>query len=296
MPEVGDKVTPQLSVNPAGLDTVAALTIIKPDGTSTAGTGEVGSSGNTAWQADQVTLDTKDVWVLHWAVTGTGASVADQYIMVRPAGVGARLPAAFATIADVVARLPAGKVLTDAELQALPGKLSDATTKLRGYITKKYVATSNHSQVLRPTGNYLELPAAQVSGVDSVAAIGRDGDVPLDGWYWDGWDRIYLARPWPDELAVPWDEVAYSYRVVYDHLGVIPDFLVAKTVELALRHLLSPTPVEGMVNEKIGQYSYLMNQSTGTPGTSVKLTDDDRRELREAGFRQTAATTTMSAV
>jgi hypothetical protein len=291
MPDVGDIVTPQLEVTPFDGTTSAALTIIAPNGTSIPGTGETTSDGGNHWFADPVAL-TGDVQVLRWVVTGKGASVQNQYVQGVPAPTGAILPTPLATIADVVARTGA---LSDEELIKVPGLLADASTKVRGYVRRQFTAVSNQELVLRPRGNVLQLPR-EVLAVDLVEAIGREGDVALDGWYWDGIDRVYLGRPWPDDGTDAWDETANSYRVTLDMSGTIPDGIKTKVVEMTIRHLDSKSNAAGVVNEKIGKYSYLMDQARGSAGRVVVLTQDDKQDLIEAGFRRVAGTTTMSVV
>jgi hypothetical protein len=226
-------------------------------------------------------------------VTGKGAGVQSQYVQGIPAATGAVLPAALATIADVFARTGS---LSDADLIRLPGLLSDASTKIRGFVRRQYTTTANQELVLRPRGNVLHLAPKQVTAVDLVEAIGREGDVPLTGWYFDGIDRIYLGRPWPTGPADTWDETAHSYRVTVDVTATVPDFIKSKVVEMAIRHLDSKSNAAGVVNEKIGKYSYLMDQARGSAGRVVVLTKDDKQDLIDAGFRKVAATTTLSAV
>src|SRR5690606_11501620 len=67
-----------------------------------------------------------------------------------------------------------------------------------------------------------------------------------------------------------------------------PPEVVAVVCGMALRVLLSPSLVGGLVSERIGQYNYQMQQGTGTTGAVVRLTDADRAAL--ARYRRTATT------
>jgi len=295
MPGVGDVITPRLTISTADGTTAAALTVRKPDGTSTAGTGETGSSGNTIWTADGVTLDTDGVWVFDWTVTGLGAGREPEYVIVVPAGAGLTLPAPLASIANLVARL--GRELTAAELARAPGLLASASTKLRGFCRRTFAAATDAEVVLRPIGLTLRLPNTPVVDISLVEMIGTAGTVDramsVGEWAFDGIDKIEL---WPDPQAIsgiaPMGTYANTFRVTYDHGLEVPEFIADMCCDVTLRTLTSPTQVAGLVSERIGQYSYQYGQFGGgqSPGPSVILTSDDKKALREAGFRRSAGT------
>lgn len=203
--------------------------------------------------------------------------------------------AALATTANLESRL--GRSLTAAEALKAPSMLADASAKIRRYCRREFSAVANGEIVLRPVGMELRLPNKPVTGVDSVEMVGTGGTADLtlsvNEWAWDGIDKITLF-PCTTEVtgAVPTGTYANTYRVTYDSGGTVDDFIVGKTCEIVLRALLSPTQVAGLVQERIGQYSYQFGQFPGgqSIGISVKLTADDKRELREAGYRSSAST------
>ena len=56
---------------------------------------------------------------------------------------------------------------------------------------------------------------------------------------------------------------------------------------MVLRTLTAPTMAGGVTGETIGPYSYRTDGSG--VGTAVVMTDEDRKELAEAGYRPKAA-------
>lgn len=200
---------------------------------------------------------------------------------------------ALATVVDLEARL--GRTLTGTELTQAEAFLDDASAKVSAYCRQDFALVEDDSVVLRPVGTLLRLPQRPVIAVTSVTAIGCDGvgDFALAGWCWDGSDLIDVAGWAGAVINLPdwWDDGygADSYRVVYDHgYSPIPATVVAVVCAMVNRVLSSPSPVEGMVTEKIGQYSYGLQQGAGANGLSVRLTDDDKTALTE--YRRTATT------
>jgi hypothetical protein len=131
--------------------------------------------------------------------------------------------------------------------------------------------------------------------VTSVVAIGAGGapDLPAIGWQWDGIDIIRTATNSPainmPELWYDEDVEAYpgTYRVVYSHGDAeVPADVVAVVARMVLRTLTAPTLAGGVTGETIGPYSYRTDGSG--VGTAVLMTDDDRRELADAGYRPKA--------
>lgn len=206
---------------------------------------------------------------------------------------------ALALIADLEARL--GRAITaPAEVAQANAFLEDASGKVVSYCRQDFALVSGDEVVLRPVGSLLRLPQRPVVAVTSVTAIGCDGqaDFPLAGYCWDGSDLIDLSGWSGAVINLPewWGDGdgADSYRVVYDHgYAVIPAEVVAVVCAMVLRVLSSPSPVEGIVTEKIGQYSYGLQQGAGANGLAVRMTEDDKTALTR--HRRTATTIAVSA-
>lgn len=204
---------------------------------------------------------------------------------------------ALATIADLEARL-GRKITTPTEITQANAFLDDASAKVSAYTRQEFALIEDDEVVLRPVGTLLRLPERPAVAITSVHAIGCDGqELQLAGYCWDGSDLIDLAGWSGAVINLPewWDggDGADSYRVVYDHgYDVIPPAVVAVVAGMVLRVLSSPSPVEGMVTEKIGQYSYGLQQGAGANGLTVRLTDDDKAALSR--YRRTATTIAVS--
>jgi hypothetical protein len=80
MPDVGDTATATLTVTPFDETTDAALHVTAPDATTSDPTPATADSGAT-WTAT-VTYDQAGWWLLTWTVTGTGAGVEHQKVLV----------------------------------------------------------------------------------------------------------------------------------------------------------------------------------------------------------------------
>lgn len=296
MPDIGDFRTPTLTVDPYDGTTTAAVTVHRPDGTTDtiAATGASGVyTANSSYEFSEA-----GVWVEQWTVSGTGTGVQFNRVLVGPdpTPIAAPSPPPLATTSDLAETL--GRDLTEAEAAKAPRLLASASTKLRAYCRRTFTAVEDDELVLRPVGSELRLPNRPVTEVAQVEQIGTAGSadrvMSASEWAFDGIDRIEL---WPCPTAVsgvaPTATYANTYRVTYSHGDVVADqFIVDKAVELALRTLLAPTQVAGLVQERIGQYSYQYGQASGdqSPGATVRLTKDDMRELALAGYRRTAGT------
>ena len=72
----------------------------------------------------------------------------------------------------------------------------------------------------------------------------------------------------------------------------IADYYIAP-LGMVLRTILAPSAVEGMSAERTGQYSYQMAQQVGggSPGPKVRLTEQDKEELSDAGYGPRKAAT-----
>lgn len=198
---------------------------------------------------------------------------------------------ALATIVDLEARL--GRTITDpTELAQANAFLADASALISAYTRQTFTLVEDDQVLLRPVGTFLRLPQRPVRAVTAVVAVGCDGlaDTPLAGWCWDGADlvdttgidsNVFVSLPaWWDD----WDGPD-SYRVTYDHgYDTVPPAVVAVACALVLRVLTSPSPVEGLSYERIGQYGYGFAAAggggAGSAGLAVRLTDADREALR----------------
>lgn len=298
MADIGDWVTPTLTVSPFSGSTVASLSITAPDGTVTPGTGEATADSGATWTADPVQLTAERTWLLTWTVTGTGKGVEHQRILVAPAATPgpAPDPPPLATITDLVETL--GRDLTTEETAKAPRLLSSASAKLRGYCRRTFTAVEDDELVLRPVGSELRLPNRPVTEVAQVEQIGTAGSadrvMSASEWAFDGIDRIEL---WPRPTAVsgiaPTATYANTYRVTYSHGKVVADqVIVDMAVAMTTRTLLAPTQVQGLVAEHAGKYGYQYGQASGdqSPGVAVVLTKADKQELREMGYRRSAGT------
>lgn len=289
--DVGDWRAPTLTVSPYDGTTSATLVVEAPSGTTTTLTPTTATGGAT-WTAPGYQLSQAGQWIEHWTVTGTGAGA--EHLRVNVAPTPTPVPAALATIADLEKEL--GRSLTATETAKAPGLLASASARIRGFCRRQLTAVANDTVVLRPVGSLLRLPCTPVTAVDQVAMVGTAGTVDrvmtATEWAWDGIDTIEL---WPDPYRQDWPTAsgtyADTYRVTYDHgAGTVPEYIVSKTVEIVLRHLITPSQVAGLVQERIGSYSYGYQQGTGSPGAAVRLSKEDKQDLREAGYRRTAAT------
>lgn len=116
--DVGDVVTAQLLVSPYDASTTATLTVTAPDGTTSTPVASTVDGGQT-WTAP-LTYTAAGIWLLHWTVTGTGASVENEQVAVAPtpdAGPAERTYATTTDLANYLQAAPplnAGLLLRDA--------------------------------------------------------------------------------------------------------------------------------------------------------------------------------------
>ena len=198
-----------------------------------------------------------------------------------------------ASVTDLSDRL--GRPLTSTEEARAQALLADASAKVRSYTKRTFTRTDNETVILRAQQGEIRLPQRPVIDVTAVVAIGTGGapDLPVTGWQWDGIDIIRTSTDSPainmPELWYDEDAAAYpgTYRVTYSHgEAQIPDVVVGIVARMALRTLTAPTVAGGITGETIGPYSYRTDGSGA--GTAVLMSDDDRQELKDAGFRPTA--------
>ncbi len=205
-----------------------------------------------------------------------------------------------ATTADLAARL--GRSLTTSENTRAAAYLTDASARIRIYTRQTFTVVAGDTVRLRPVGTRLRLPQRPVNAVNAVTAIGWAGIpnllLPAGFWGWDGIDIIEIAPFNADiwlnlptlELGT---ELPDTYEVDYDHgEGTVPPEVVAVCCGMVLRVLVAPSPVEGMSSERIGQYSYQMSQQVngGSAGVTVRLSEQDKDELAQAGYKRKATT------
>lgn len=198
-----------------------------------------------------------------------------------------------ASLTDLADRL--GRPLTSTEEARAQALLADASAKVRAYTKQNFTRADNETVVVRAQQGEIRLPQRPVLAVTSVVAIGAGGapDLPVVGWEWDGLDII---RTCTDSAAINlperWyedDAEAYpgTYRIVYSHGDAqVPDVIVAIVARMVMRTVTAPTLAGGVTGETIGPYSYRTDGSG--VGTAVLMTEEDRQELKDAGYRPRA--------
>lgn len=198
-----------------------------------------------------------------------------------------------ADLTDLSDRL--GRPLTAAEEARAPALLTDASARVRSYTKRTFSRVDDQTVVVRAQQGEIRLPQRPVIDVTSVIAIGAGGapDLPVTGWQWDGLDII---RTMTDSPAINMPELWYeedvesypgTYRVTYSHGDAeVPDIVVAVVARMVLRTLTAPTMAGGIVGETIGPYTYRTDGSG--VGTAVVMAEEDRQELKDAGYRPRA--------
>jgi hypothetical protein len=188
-----------------------------------------------------------------------------------------------ATDADIEARIGP---LSAEQAAKLPALLADATAELQAYCGHSIVRVDDDQILLHGSHGRLLLPGRPVVSVTSVELFDRGEWLAVAGWSWDGLSGIDLRGA---HLAQAPKADTQTYRVTYSHgwaLGSIPPLLVTKACAMVARVLTAPSPIDGVVSESIGQYSYQLQQGMGGAGTAVRLSANDERVLARAGFRR----------
>lgn len=202
MTDVGDLLTPTLTVSPFDGTTLASLSITAPDGTITAGTGESTADGGATWTADEVTLNQAGLWVFAWTVTNTGQGVEYSTVVVNLAPTAAPFTRGdqLATAQDLALFLQLDYTsLTTAQQQTLTMLVELATSKVQRAAGGQRIVQVEHEDVLidvsDPCDYYLPLPQLPVQ---EVAEVQIDGEVITDWvlrkqmlWRAGGWMRTY---------------------------------------------------------------------------------------------------------
>lgn len=199
-----------------------------------------------------------------------------------------------AQISDLEARL--GRSLTQSELARAAATLADASSKIRTYTRQAFDPVTDQTMVVRGTAGEIRLPQRPVVSVSAVVALGAYGapDFPLIDWAFDGIDIVKLGTG-TGIINLPeafWDEDSYlgTYRVTYSHgYASLPDAIVSKACEIALRVLTSPSMAGGVISETVGPYSYRLDAPGG--GLSAVLTAGDKTDLEP--WRSLASTTVV---
>ncbi|MGW5122973.1 hypothetical protein ACWEQ7_02730 [Streptomyces sp. NPDC004069] len=194
-----------------------------------------------------------------------------------------------AVIKDLVDRL--GRPLTDDEQARAAALLRDASARVREFTGQTLSAVADDAIVLRPVGSMIRLPQRPVTAVHAVAAVGPDGATvgDLSGWVWDGRDKVDItyatpAGSWPLTWHGPLPD---TYRVTYDHgYTAMPEIIGTTVCAMVLRTLLAPSMTPGLAGERIGAYSYQLQQGAGSAGVSVVMTGEDEKSLRRYGPRR----------
>lgn len=269
-----------------------ALTITDPDGVETTPSPTNPSTGVYHYT---IPLSTVGRWRWRWDVTGAVLDVRSGEVRAADPA-----PGDLASTADLVAIL--GRPLTDPEALKAPGKLASASVKLRAYCRRTFTEVLGDAVTLRPIGTVLHLPN-KASAITSVTQVGTGGTadriLSASEWNWDGIDQIDIVPWWPCPPAnVPaTGSYANVFRVVYDHsAGGVPDMIRDMCADMALDALMAPTDTTRVNSERIGSYSYQMNQSgSGSSGAAVRLTKEQKDDLAAAGYRRRAGSTQMQA-
>lgn len=296
--DIGDQVLVELDVtDPDGVATdpsTVSIEVTGPDGGAVAASAtsvEVGKYRAT------VVPGAAGLWRYTWTTTGpAGVQHGTFSVAADPP---TRLDL-LATVADLENRFGA---LGDNQAHA-PFLLHDASALIRAECRpyKFSSVITNDVVVLRPHGSVLRLPDPPVISVASVAALDAAGgpDLPIGSFVFDGIDTIDLADGgFLDSLGVPLYDVGRhtnTYRVTYTHGQLPPDVIVAKVCQIVNRTLGASSKQEGVTQETIGQFTRQWQQSQGSPGPSVVLTERDRRDLARWGYRQTAGSVPMRAM
>lgn len=294
MTDIGDDFTIETTIRVDGVEVdpgSVTLTVTDPAGAVTTPTP---TNPDVGVYRATVTLTSAGRWRWRWTTTGP-AGVDDGHVDVAVDPPPRLEP--LATIRDIEEII--GRELTAAEAAKAPGLLRSASTRIRAFCRQQFDRVDDDTVVLRPTGGVLRLPQRPVLDVTAVVAVGSNGlpDLPVPGWTWDGRDTVdltgiatatFVALPsWWDDT----DRVTTAYRVTYSHgYDTTPDLIVDICRDAALRALNSPSPVEGVTQTTIGQFSEQFQQAEGSPGVAVRLSPADRKDLVDNGYRRTAGT------
>lgn len=193
---------------------------------------------------------------------------------------------ALATADDVTALL--GRDLTDAESDRVEVLLAAASARFRTEARREFTA-AEHTVVLRVDGGRVTLPQRPVSSVDTVHAIGADGQAgaAIGTWVFDGIATIDLGD-WTvqqvnaPELDDPDDTVQVTWTAGY---ATVPEDVRWTVAGMALRTLTAASTA-GVESETIGGYTYRLGAAAAAG--PLGMTPDElavARRYRPAGIR-----------
>lgn len=171
---VGDIEQPHLDVQPGDATTAGTLQVIAPpDGTDQAPAATPGApvDGVVRLTAAPVTYDAPGLWVLHWVVTGTGASQEDEevYVVPAPTAGGPTWRPGRSRVANYVPNRTLGR---DVETHALT---FDSTTLPTGVVVDRLIADAV-ATILARTGDVdtsLDEAAGACAAVMAACAVER---------------------------------------------------------------------------------------------------------------------------
>lgn len=173
MPDIGDIRTATLTVDPSSGTTTGVLTVYAPDGTPSTPT----VSGNgTGTLTATVTYTMAGWWLLYWQVTGTGASVEYQRVLVSPSPASGTAPA-YASVEQLKARLA---ITDDSDDTLLLDALDSASREIDQHCGRRFYADSTATA----RTYYADSPyCVQVDDFYETAALVVKTDSGDDGTY-----------------------------------------------------------------------------------------------------------------
>ncbi len=179
MTDIGDKLTPQLTVDPFDATTTATLTVTNPAGSSSDHVVATTDGGHTWRGTTSVVFDAARWWILTWTVTGTGASRQLFRVFVRPDwayGGQDWTPTREQVAAYVPARTVAVATLSDTQLGTF-----DATTRPTGDQVDEIIVGAVAWVMMRTGPIVTGTPMAPIlaDNATTVAAIRAAGMVEL---------------------------------------------------------------------------------------------------------------------
>lgn len=213
---VGDSETPYLDVTPADVDTVAALVVTAPDGTTTPITASGGAltvvdgTASQRWTASaNVVYSAAGRWLLTWTVTGTGEGVETQevYVVASPtAGGPTWLPGRSRVASYVPTRTLSRNPASYAASGDAYALTFDSTTRPSGVMVDRLIADAASwiGLVASPVHASLSDAASTCAAIWVAAAVERgwpDDDTSLQR----ARDLQALADRHRDDLAAAQD-------------------------------------------------------------------------------------------
>jgi hypothetical protein len=151
MPDVGDVATATLTVAPFDGTTSASLLVTAPDATTSAPSASTADSGAT-WTA-VVTYGQAGWWLLTWTVTGTGAGVEHQKVLVSATPSVPPYGPAYTTLELVKESLVAGGDTAASRDMLLLDKIASASRSIDDHCGRRfYLDAAASARILDPAG------------------------------------------------------------------------------------------------------------------------------------------------